>query len=162
MREKTISTVEVSSLDGSAEFSILGNFRINNHYYLIINLENSPKIVTKSTSTSFRSPALASETARFEVDGQLLAIIEVENSLNANSEIVALLTDRELQIATLVALGNCNKQIASHLGISEWTISTHLRRIFAKLGVDSRAAMIYRCVPLLLSIGPLPELKWRC
>jgi DNA-binding CsgD family transcriptional regulator len=56
-----------------------------------------------------------------------------------------ILTRRELQIVMLVAEGKVNKQIADLLKISEWTVSTHLRRIFVKLGVDSRAAMIYRC-----------------
>jgi hypothetical protein len=28
------------------------------------------------------------------------------------------------------------------LGISSWTVCTHLRRIFAKMGVGSRAAMV--------------------
>jgi DNA-binding CsgD family transcriptional regulator len=32
--------------------------------------------------------------------------------------------------------------IASVLEISVWTVSTHLRRIYAKLGVSSRAAMV--------------------
>ena len=57
-----------------------------------------------------------------------------------------LLTPRELQIVALVAEGNVNKQVADTLRISEWTVSTHLRRIFAKLGVDTRAAMVSRCV----------------
>jgi DNA-binding CsgD family transcriptional regulator len=54
-----------------------------------------------------------------------------------------------LQIAAFVAAGHPNKQIASRLHISEWTVSTHLRRIFMKLGVDSRAAMVYRCSNVL-------------
>jgi DNA-binding CsgD family transcriptional regulator len=45
----------------------------------------------------------------------------------------------------LVADGLVNKQIADVLRISEWTVSTHLRRVFAKLGVDTRAAMVSRC-----------------
>jgi DNA-binding CsgD family transcriptional regulator len=57
-----------------------------------------------------------------------------------------LLTPRELQIVALVAEGNVNKQVADVLRISEWTVSTHLRRIFAKLGVDTRAAMVSRCI----------------
>jgi DNA-binding CsgD family transcriptional regulator len=57
-----------------------------------------------------------------------------------------LLTARELQIVALVAEGRVNKQIADTLCISEWTVSTHLRRIFAKLGVDTRAAMVSRCL----------------
>lgn len=58
-----------------------------------------------------------------------------------------LLTARELQVVVLVAEGRVNKQVADTLRISEWTVSTHLRRIFAKLGVDTRAAMVSRCLP---------------
>jgi DNA-binding CsgD family transcriptional regulator len=60
-----------------------------------------------------------------------------------------ILTERELEIAILVALGRQNKQIAKQLNISEWTVSTHLRRIFTKLGVGSCAAMVYRCSSLI-------------
>jgi DNA-binding CsgD family transcriptional regulator len=60
-----------------------------------------------------------------------------------------LLTGRELQIVSLVAEGRINKQIADELHISEWTVSTHLRRIFVKLGVDTRAAMVGKCVQAL-------------
>jgi len=59
------------------------------------------------------------------------------------------LTPRELQIVALVADGKVNKQIADVLRISEWTVSTHLRRIFAKLGVDTRAAMVSRCYSVI-------------
>jgi len=52
------------------------------------------------------------------------------------------LSPRELEIVRLVAKGLPNKCIASVLEISEWTVATHIRRIFAKLGVNSRAAMI--------------------
>lgn len=55
------------------------------------------------------------------------------------------LTPRETQIARLVADGFVNKEIAAKLSISEWTVSTHMRRIFAKLGVETRAAMVLRC-----------------
>lgn len=64
-------------------------------------------------------------------------------------ELAALLTERELQITALVSQGKLNKQIADQLNISEWTVATHLRRVFSKLGVKSRAAMVYRCAPLL-------------
>lgn len=54
------------------------------------------------------------------------------------------LTPREAQIVELIAGGAGNKQVAVRLAISEWTVGTHLRRIFVKLGVRSRAAMVYR------------------
>ena len=52
-------------------------------------------------------------------------------------------TAREHEIARMVAEGYPNKTIASVLGISVWTVSTYLRRMFAKLGVSSRAAMVW-------------------
>jgi len=52
------------------------------------------------------------------------------------------LSPREKDIARMIAAGSPNKMIAASLEISEWTVSTHLRRIFAKLGVSCRAAMV--------------------
>jgi hypothetical protein len=47
----------------------------------------------------------------------------------------------------MVARGH--KMIADVLSISSWTVCTHLRRIFAKAGVGSRAAMVARLDPRL-------------
>ena len=52
------------------------------------------------------------------------------------------LSPRELAIARLVARGLPNKAIGNLLDISPWTVATHLRRIFGKLQVSSRAAMV--------------------
>ncbi|GGM79045.1 hypothetical protein GCM10012275_57070 [Longimycelium tulufanense] len=60
----------------------------------------------------------------------------------APERLAALLSPRELEIARLVGLGHTNRTIAAVLDISLYTVSTHLRRIFAKLGVSTRAAMV--------------------
>ena len=52
------------------------------------------------------------------------------------------LSPREREIARMIAKGYANKAIAAVLEISSWTVSTHLRRMFAKLGVHSRAALV--------------------
>lgn len=54
------------------------------------------------------------------------------------------LSPREHEIVRMVAAGHPNKTIAAVLDISCWTVGTYLRRIFAKLGVGSRAAMVAR------------------
>jgi DNA-binding CsgD family transcriptional regulator len=54
------------------------------------------------------------------------------------------LSPRELEIVRMVAQGHQNKTIAGILNISTWTVCAHVRRIFAKLGVSSRAAMVAR------------------
>ncbi len=61
------------------------------------------------------------------------------------------LSPREQEIARMVAKGYPNKMIAAVLDISARTVSSHLRRIFAKFGVASRAAMVAR---LLEESGP--------
>ena len=52
------------------------------------------------------------------------------------------LSPRELQIARMVAAGATTRAIADALDISLWTVSTHLRRVFAKTGVGSRTEMV--------------------
>jgi ATP/maltotriose-dependent transcriptional regulator MalT len=51
------------------------------------------------------------------------------------------LTAQELQIAQLAAQGLSNRDIAQQLYLSHRTISTHLYRIFPKLGITSRAEL---------------------
>lgn len=53
-----------------------------------------------------------------------------------------LLSPREIEIARLVAAGYPNKTIGGILEISPWTVATHVRRIFIKLGVHGRASMV--------------------
>jgi ATP/maltotriose-dependent transcriptional regulator MalT len=49
------------------------------------------------------------------------------------------LSGREREVAGLVAQGRTNRQIAAELYLSEKTVESHLSRVFAKLGVSSRA-----------------------
>ena len=67
--------------------------------------------------------------------------------------VVYCLTSRELQIATLIAEGQCDKEIARHLSISSYTVREHLRRIFAKLKVCRRSAVV-SCLLRGSSRGP--------
>ncbi|MEU3556170.1 ATP-binding protein [Streptomyces fragilis] len=51
------------------------------------------------------------------------------------------LTPQELQVARLAATGLSNPQIASRLFLSPRTVSSHLYRVFPKLGITSRAEL---------------------
>lgn len=63
------------------------------------------------------------------------------------------LTDRELEVLTLVGRGFTNKAIGVQLGISDRTVQGHLARIFTKLNASSRTEAVMRAV----SMGWLPS-----
>ena len=52
------------------------------------------------------------------------------------------LSPREIEVVRLVSEGLSNKEIALVLDISPWTVSTHLRRVYHKLNVNTRAEMV--------------------
>lgn len=54
------------------------------------------------------------------------------------------LTPQELRVAYQVARGRTNREAATSLFVSEKTIEFHLRSIFRKLGVRSRAQLAYQ------------------
>jgi DNA-binding CsgD family transcriptional regulator len=79
-----------------------------------------------------------------EVDGARYLLLRMRPQGCARIQ----LSPREQEIVRMVAKGHPNKVIADVLNISSWTVCTHLRRIFAKLGVSSRAAMVAQLLKL--------------
>ena len=61
-----------------------------------------------------------------------------------NPGVVAALTDRERQVVTLLLEGSSNKEMAVVLGLSVSTVSNHLQKIYRKLNVHDRVALIRR------------------
>ena len=61
------------------------------------------------------------------------------------------LTSREVEVLQLVALGLSNADIAERLVLSPRTVHAHLRSIFEKLGVNSRAAAAHEAVRIGLA-----------
>jgi DNA-binding CsgD family transcriptional regulator len=51
------------------------------------------------------------------------------------------LTDSERRIAELVTEGATNREVAAVLVISTHTVDSHLRHVFAKLGISSRVQL---------------------
>ncbi|MBE2317647.1 AAA family ATPase [Solirubrobacter sp. CPCC 204708] len=64
------------------------------------------------------------------------------------------LTESEMAVARLVASGLTNREAAGRLFVSPHTVSTHLRRAFAKLGIRSRVELVH------LVAEQSPALPW--
>jgi DNA-binding CsgD family transcriptional regulator len=73
-----------------------------------------------------------------DLDGQRYLLV----AMPQHDPRMASLSPREIEIARLVSMGHPNKVIAAVLEISSWTVCTHMRRMFVKLSVNSRAAMV--------------------
>ena len=52
-----------------------------------------------------------------------------------------ILTDREIEVMSLIAQGHINKEIADHLNIALSTVITHRKNIMEKLGMKSVSAL---------------------
>ena len=58
------------------------------------------------------------------------------------------LTERELEVLSLIAEGLPNKRVAQRLGISEHTVKYHINTILGKLGAESRTEAVTRAARL--------------
>ncbi|MGK7912434.1 MAG: response regulator transcription factor [Synechococcus sp.] len=129
---------------------VIGEFIVNNIPCLAIVIEKHLKqdSIDIAIEQCFNESKYSnySELTRFQVDGRICIIAAAKSEPEqGKDDIASMLTEREMQIAILVSKGHPNKQIGRKLNISEWTVASHLRRVFAKLNVDSRAAMVYQC-----------------
>jgi DNA-binding NarL/FixJ family response regulator len=67
-------------------------------------------------------------------------------SLEPDPTTAAHLTGRELEVVRLVADGRSNDEIGAELGIRTKTVEGHLRRLFERLGVQSRTELATRAL----------------
>ncbi|OYQ20062.1 helix-turn-helix transcriptional regulator [Pseudomonas mandelii] len=75
----------------------------------------------------------------------LLPVLEVTWDRSEKNPLVSEinpLSQREVEVLRLIALGNSNQQIAEQLFISLHTVKTHARRIHGKLGVERRTQAV--------------------
>jgi DNA-binding CsgD family transcriptional regulator len=77
----------------------------------------------------------------------------------AISDAGMLLSEREREVVTLVALGRDTREIAGELHISPETVRTHVRNAMAKLGVRTRAQLVadVLCAGRLIELPHMEE-----
>jgi DNA-binding CsgD family transcriptional regulator len=78
----------------------------------------------------------------------------IANGIERRREAEITLTPREREVLVIAAQGLTAREIATKLGVRERTVTTHLGRIYAKLGVGGRVAAIRAAANVgLVSVG---------
>ncbi|GGV10609.1 DNA-binding response regulator [Streptomyces filipinensis] len=72
----------------------------------------------------------------------ILAPVVADRLLDRLRAPATALTRRETEVLTLVAEGLSNQAIGARLHLTEGTVKSHLARVYAKLGVESRTAAV--------------------
>ncbi|MFF4982325.1 response regulator [Streptomyces sp. NPDC001046] len=85
---------------------------------------------------------LASAVRAAATGGTTLAPTVADRLMNRLRAPRTALTPRETEVVTLVAAGLSNQAIGARLHLTEGTVKSHLARVYAKLGVDSRTAAV--------------------
>ena len=106
-------------------------------------------------------PAEFLQALRRAADGEMVLagppsewVGAIAESLDRRREEDTRLTERERQVLNVAAEGLTAKEIAARLGVRERTVTTHLGRIYGKLGVGSRVAAIRAAATSgLVSVG---------
>jgi two-component system, NarL family, nitrate/nitrite response regulator NarL len=98
----------------------------------------------KAIIAAVRATAAGESVLSSQIAGKLLERIRETNipttatSRDAAAAIRAALTERELEIFTLLASGKSNHQIGRELSLSTNTVSNHIKSILAKLHLHNR------------------------
>ena len=97
----------------------------------------------KAIIAAVRATAAGESVLSSQIAGKLLERIRetdipITTSQDAAGAIRAALTERELEIFTLLASGKSNKQIGRELCLSTNTVSNHIKSILAKLHLENR------------------------
>jgi len=95
---------------------------------------------------------LTAIAARLKRNEQQMASGSLTPNFDSHEPLLSLgLTPRVAEVLLWVAQGKTNADIATILGISEWTVKKHVLEIFDKLNVETRTAAGLRAIEVLSS-----------
>jgi two-component system, NarL family, response regulator LiaR len=99
----------------------------------------------KELLNSIRAVHAGDSVLHPSVTKKILNHLQSDTHIKHEKDLIKL-SSRELEVVQLGAKGHINKEIADRLNLSDRTIQTHWRNIFAKLGVSSRIEAIMYCL----------------
>ncbi len=114
-----------------------------------------PDALIDAIRTVARGDALLSPSATRGLIARFLTLHDSE-PVRA-SPLLTTLTDRELEVTTMVADGMSNPEIARQLTLSPLTVKTHVYHAMTKLGARDRAQLVVLAYQTGLARAPRPR-----
>jgi two-component system nitrate/nitrite response regulator NarL len=157
----TASSIEEASslLDPGAVDVLLLDIRLGSDSGLTLLAGDSPKpaivVLTAYDYPQYAAAALRLGAAGFVLKTAPIAeLIEAIRRVGAGGMafgirpvgLAAALTAREREVVALVVEGRSNDEIGASLGITSKTVEAHLRRLFERLGLQSRTELATRAL----------------
>jgi DNA-binding NarL/FixJ family response regulator len=141
------ATREVTRLDGPTRVLVLTTYDLDEYVYQALRA-GAAGFLLKSTAPDRLVEGIETVAAGEALLAPTVIRRLIEQHIHAPAPNAGVptplrhLTDREREVLVLVARGRSNIQIATDLVVAPATIKTHVNRIFAKLGIQSRAQAV--------------------
>ena len=128
--------------DRSADFRLMVAGVSRHHAKLVMDAAQSVQIIDLAAKNGTFVNGAPVKAASLEPGDHIQvgkALLRFERAQEAR--VVLGLSEREAEVAHLVARGLTNAEIAGVLGIARTTVATHLQRAYTRLGLSSRAEL---------------------
>ena len=109
-------------------------------------LKGADGFLTKDLSLNQIKAALLNRDFEYPVispEATKMLISHFVESRSRVEQVKAKLTRREFEVAEEISKGFSYKEISSHLDISTGTVNQHLKSVYVKLGIESRAQLAF-------------------
>lgn len=155
-KDELTGQIEQGMVDGDTPLALLadlksiiikhisGNFNENMCYAVIFTIDSFQKDLEKNNRIRGKIlKPMIEALGEYEM-ADLQELIAASNTLKTNKN--KDLSQRELDVLRLVALGFLNKEVADKLNISLNTVLSHRKNITAKLGIKTVSGLIFYCM----------------
>jgi len=132
LRQEGFTTPTLMLTVSNAEEDLTNVLRAGARGYLLKDME--PDDVVDAIQRAARGETVVAPTMTMK----LVKLLQQEQPASNPASLLELLTTREREILTHLALGESNKVIARALEISHDTVKLHVRHILSKLNLSSR------------------------
>lgn len=109
-------------------------------------MKGADGFLTKDLSLNQIKAALLNRDFEYPVispEATKMLISHFVESRSRVEQVKAKLTRREFEVAEEISKGFSYKEISSHLDISTGTVNQHLKSVYVKLGIESRAQLAF-------------------